>query len=436
MTVEDRLRGTSEALSGALREVRPLILPPGRPGRVRPPRAPRRWPGWVVPLTAAVAVIALALTLAAVRDSRGASPAPPAPVTNPAAATIPRYYVQLDAHTLASDYQRAAIVGDSRTGRVLATVKPPAHLTFVGVTGAADDRTFVFDAVSATQVSQANHVTPGTHSWYLLRIAPGTPHPTTLTRLPIAALSDSAQVDGVALSPEAGTLAILYQSGVLSGSPGPYTLRTFALSTGKALRTWTAPAGKGQVGMTSVADSDDEVGLTWTADGHTLAFVFPPYTWPDEERTLKVAGQGATKGGSKGASLLADSRSVLAIPGDRHNCVSLLMSANGRTMVCGTLGNATGGCRQQEPEFDLYSTATGKLTRVLFRYQGTCTSASADLVWTGAGGTAIGVIQADHSTKQRTTIDYTVGVLTAGKFTPLPVPMPAGYGFYTGTLAF
>ena len=57
-------------------------------------------------------------------------------------------------------------------------------------------------------------------------------------------------------------------------------------------------------------------------------------------------------------------------------------------------------------------------------------------MWTGVGGTAIGVIQADHSTKQRTTIDYMVGVLTPGKFMPLHVPWPVGRGFYQGTLAF
>ena len=57
-------------------------------------------------------------------------------------------------------------------------------------------------------------------------------------------------------------------------------------------------------------------------------------------------------------------------------------------------------------------------------------------MWAGVGGTAIGVIAADHSTRQRTTIDYQVGLLTPGKFTPLHVPVPAGYGFTTGGLAF
>ena len=71
MTVEDRLRATTDALSGTMRQVRPLTLPPEQPGRVSPPREPRRGRGWLIPLTAAAAVIAVAVTLVAVRDDRG-----------------------------------------------------------------------------------------------------------------------------------------------------------------------------------------------------------------------------------------------------------------------------------------------------------------------------------------------------------------------------
>ncbi len=192
------------------------------------------------------------------------------------------------------------------------------------------------------------------------------------------------------------------------------------------MRTWTAPAGK--VYVSGGDDMDNELDLTWTADGQTLAFMFPPFVWPDYERTLNVT--------RKGASLLADSRPVLAIPGNQRNCASLLPALDGRTMVCGTVGNATRGCRQQEPEYDQYSTATGKLTRVLYRYQGTCQSATAQVVWTGADGTAIGVIETLNPGKTQVAIDYKVGLLTPGKFTPLHVPVPAGYGFTTGELAF
>jgi hypothetical protein len=421
VTVEERLRATTEALSDAMREVRPLSLPSERPGRVSRPRSSRGWPGWLIPLTAAVAVIAVAVALAAVRDGRAASPGPPAPATNPVATAAPQYYVELGPYESAPGYQRDAIVGDTRTGKVLATVKPPADRTFVGVTGAADDRTFVIDAGPDTGSPGKGEAPQGTHTWYLLRLAPGTSHPATLTRLPIAALAESDGIDGLALSPDAGTLAVLYQPGVLAGSPKPYTLRTFSLSTGKALRTWTAPVVPGLTYGLPGLNPDNSVGLAWTADGHTLAFAFPPNDQPDYERTLNVTG--------KGANLLADSRPVLSIPDNQPNCVSLMLSSDGRTMVCGAVAG-----RPEGPEFDLYSTATGKLARVLYRCPGSCQGKVAELAWTGAGGTAIGVIEV--MPKGQMTIDYTVGLLTPGKFTPLPVRLPATQGFSAAGLAF
>ena len=202
------------------------------------------------------------------------------------------------------------------------------------MTGAADDRTFVIDATPATEPTQPNHVPQPAHTWYLLRIAPGTQHPAELTKLPIALPANSAGVVGLALSPDAGTLAVLSQPGQggpagdsAQGAGGPFTLRTFSLATGKPLRTWTAPEGK--ISTTVPGGSDNEAGLTWTADGQTLAFMFPPAAWPDYERTLNVTG--------KGTSLLTDSRPVLAIPnpGKQDNCLSLLLASDGRTMVCG-----------------------------------------------------------------------------------------------------
>jgi hypothetical protein len=425
MTVEDRLRATTQALSVAMREVRPLTLPepPERPYRARPPRGPRRWRGWLVPLTAGLAMIAVAVILVAVRVSHDASPTPPTVAPRPAAAAIPRYYVQLGAYKSVSGYQREAIVGDSSSGRVLATVRPPGQLTFAGVTGAADDRTFVLDATSDAVPVPAQ----GAHSWYLLRLSPGAAHPATLTRLPIGGPADSGQITGLALAPDAATLAILYQAGILGGTPGPYTLRTYSMRTGKALRSWTAPANDRNFSIGG-GDLDNEVSLTWTADGRTLAFVYPPNAWPDYERTLNAT--------AKSGRLLAASHPVLAIPGNQDNCGSLLLAADGRTMVCGTAGNATGGCRQQEPQFDLYSTATGKLTRVLYRFRVTCQAAYTELAWAGSDGTAIGAIVEIRASKHDPTPDYAVGLLRAGTFTPLHVPVPAGYGSSTGQLAF
>ena len=137
--------------------------------------------------------------------------------------------------------------------------------------------------------------------------------------------------------------------------------------------------------------SDNEAGLTWTANGQTLAFMFPPGGLAG----LRADAQ-RDRQGHQPARPTAGRSSRYPTPAKQDNCLSLLLASDGRTMVCGTETTGTHGCSQQEPQFSLYSAATGKLTRVLYRYQGTCFSGEADVVWAGAGGTAIGVIAAER----------------------------------------
>src|SRR6202035_513035 len=162
VTIEDRLRATTEAVTEAMRPVRPLDLTSSRAGDsapVRPPSLlPRRWPGWLIPITAAVAVIGVAATLVAVRDLPGSHTAPR--VTPAASATstststpppsavpvVPRYYVTLSAEGRIP--VRDAIVADARTGKRIAVVKPPSNATFAGMAAAPDNRTFVLDAMT------------------------------------------------------------------------------------------------------------------------------------------------------------------------------------------------------------------------------------------------------------------------------------------------
>src|ERR1700735_3421887 len=155
-------------------------MPPAR-ARPRPSRRPRRWPRRC-------------------RCPRGPAPAPtrparpvPAPPPAPPSAPVPsgaapRYYVAVqpgasdDQGLDNADQVNPVVVGDARTGRLLATLKPPTGSTFDGVTGAADDRTFVLDVRSVPSVMGSQHVS---HGWYLLRLTPGTADPVRLTRLPI-----------------------------------------------------------------------------------------------------------------------------------------------------------------------------------------------------------------------------------------------------------
>ena len=141
--VEDQIRAAIRAKAETLREVQPLRLPsepggqPG-PGSGTQPRRARRLRPWIVPVTAAAAVIALAISLVLVRDiPNGRVVSPPRPT--PASGGVPRYYAALIPQGKGITWNEV-IVNDTFTGARLATVKPPHGSTFTVVTAAADDR--------------------------------------------------------------------------------------------------------------------------------------------------------------------------------------------------------------------------------------------------------------------------------------------------------
>ena len=427
MTVEDRVRTATRARADLVTDIRPLELPADRPLRV--PFAPptRRWVGWLAPVAAAAVVIALAVTLVLTRHSAGPTPVPATSPVSPAIAaiekTVPEYYAEITGPD-------AVTVGDDRTGAVVATVRPPGNVTFVGVTAAADDRTFVLD----TQADGA-----GTHAWYLLRIDTGASNPTQLTPLPIATLPGADQIDGLALSPDASELAVFFQpygsfsvqgaNKVLGGGPhGPFTLRTYSLATGRALRTWTTPAGRAEaLSSSSSATIDNEADLTWTADGRTLGFLFTWFTTPSYERTLNVTGPGA--------DLIADSRPVLALTDTAPECDGwATLTSDGKTAICGINSYAPGGgCTAPKAEFALYPVSTGKPAGFLYRDQSLCATAETWVIWARSAASAIGVIAVQG---KGSTATVTVGVLTPGKFTPLNVQSNNYLGPEPGAIAF
>jgi hypothetical protein len=419
VTVEDRLRAATRARVELVREVRPLEVPDRMPRRwFRAPR-PRRLIGWLVPVTAAAVAVALAIVLVSVRQVRNDAGFPgPAKQSATSAATIPRYYVSVGPGVVGAS-PAAATVGDIRTSAVVASVSPPAHRMFVGVAGAADDRTFVLDTVPVSGYRQGSHV------WYLLRLAAGTGQPAPLKTLPAAGPPLNAEILGFALSPDGRTLAVLFQPGMLdfrgasdvghAGPAAPLTLRTYSLASGQALRTWTTPLPQGAGGF--ITPPGNIAALSWT-DDRTLAFRYPIGNWPDYVKMLNTAANGS--------DFIKASQSVLADPSGRHRCDSLRMATDGRTVVCGTL--AVGGCAKEEPEFDMWSTATGALTQVLYRYAGTCqVIANADVFWAGPDGTLIGQIAANTyiGTQEHTKI--TVVLISHGRSTPLHISVPA-YG--------
>jgi hypothetical protein len=319
------------------------------------------------------------------------------------------------------------VVGDARTGQVLATLTSPKGGTFDGVTGAADDRTFVVDVRSVPSPAGSQSVS---HAWYLLRIAPGTADPVRLTRLPITDRLKNAVIHGLALSPDGHTLALMYTPDMADGGAGgPTILRTYSMATGQPLRTWSGSQKDGSV----CVNCDNTVNLTWLANGHTLAFLYPEAVLPQAVRTLDV--------NSPGNSLDADSRAIFPITAaSLPQCLDGTLTSDGAAMLCGTEGipAAKYGCASYGAAFNVYNTATEKLQRDLYRFRGSCAYAESSIVWAGSGTVAIGLLQLfTAAAPQRRTVsngtskttdsapsyhdELIFGLVTPGRFTPLRV---------------
>lgn len=416
MTIHDRLRATTQEIDKIMYPVRPLALPPaGAPARPRGARAPRTLPSWVLPFAAAAAVVAVAVSLVAVRalpgsPGQGTSPsaAPPAA----ALARIPRYAVLLalpgiEDWTIATrpgptqtspaiptvaaeQIWTTAVLADTRTGKTLATVRPPSGYAFAGVAGTGNGRAFVLDATPRPVAG----VRLPAHTWFEL-----TPRG-ALRRLPVPVLSGF--VVGVAVSPDGATLAVAYRPGIPSGDM--VTLATYSLGTGRLLRTWTGP--KGPFFLTPVR-------LSWLADGRTLA-----YQGVADLRTVYLLD--TTRPGD---TLPGTSRAVLTAP---------LGNAIGGPLVAPDGHSVWSAASLKQLRVSTYSTATGKLLRVMY----SAPVLTASVLWAESATTAI-VAAFDRAGAPARGSE--IGVVTQGKFTPLRLPLtPQGVNIaYTfSTIAF
>ena len=268
-TTEDRARAAMRAIAGTVQQAPPLELRQARdlvPLRERR-RARDRGPGWghrrrslLAPVAAAITIVAVAVALAVIRNIPNdgvATPSAGSSATSGAnAGEAPEYYV-----ARVQSGTPYLVVGDTFTGRAIATVTAPAGVLLEAVYGAAaDDRTFV---VAGNRPHGADAGTV----WYLLRIAPGSSTPAGLTPLPVPVRQGFA---GAALSPDGTEVAV-----ALPGSPA--TVRVYAAATGALRRQWSttapgeltaekAPAG-GSRPFTAVV-------LRWSADGRQLAFAW------------------------------------------------------------------------------------------------------------------------------------------------------------------
>jgi hypothetical protein len=367
MTVEEQLRAAGRAVSDQVRDLPELDLRRAPAARRARARGLRRWPGagrWLIPMAAAAAVVAVAATLVAVKSpprtnpkfsmvpaaSRSAGPAATSAPVDPEA--LPRYFVALNGLETMPPYSPgqhsgpakplradSVIVGETLTGERLATISPPAGRTFVGVTGAADDRTFVLDSVQLAEGLPGLLQPTQPRTWYLLRIRPGATPVQTLTPLNFP-LPNGADVNGIALSPDGTKLAVFYQvPGTGAGFPynGLFTLGIYSVATGEVLRSWTGDdRHHGSYGYGGNGLPDPNANLTWTSDGQHLAFAYRNSADTNSSlylREVNVAGPGG--------DLFANSPVVATIGASTTTgrykiwCDSLGITGDGRSAVCG-----------------------------------------------------------------------------------------------------
>jgi hypothetical protein len=463
-TTQERAVTAMRAVGDTVTGAPPLRLPPlSRPtlaaaltrftrlGR----SAGHAWRLWLVPAAAAVAVVAIAVSLVLVRSAPKESAAPPstaapsAPAGTSGSASVPPYYVTLPAAfgwyayapaTPQANTHGAAglVVGETATGKRLATVAEPHDLTFNVVTGAADDRTFVVGATSY-QPGEKTVSLYWAETWYLLRISPGTAHVAQLTRLPVPTIP---YVTGVALSPDGTELAVASkQFNVLGGSKtvDPPQLSLWSVATGKALRHWgtesgwitaSVPAANSRPGP---LDTDGmATTLRWTPDGRELAFA-----WNGTEvRLIDLSSPASGQAGLVQASRLrAGIGSGYTPAGAIFTCDAAhgwSLSTGAKTFNCAgsftpARPAAGPGCGKAAPAHQAIvqqiALAGGASEMTTLAQSPACTTGGsrtlgASLGWSSTDGSAVIAMLGDGLLFGDATSKY--GVYTNNKFTALP----------------
>jgi hypothetical protein len=453
--VEDRVHAAMSAAGDlAAREIRtapPLRLPSGPAAGDRRRHAPRHWIRWAAPLTAAAAVVALALSLVLIKGIQNGSVVPPNPATptGSAAATgpdgVPRYYV-------AAAQYNDIVAGDSVTGKILAKLalpEPKAVTTFfMGITAADDDRTFVVLTLTYPTASLngrgAFQKATGTVRWYGVQLAPGTAHPARLTSLPIKPQTVHGTAAGaafaIALSESGKELAVTRPT-----ASGGLAVQIFSVATGQLLHDWTTNDPSLSVATSATQGLTGQPSLTWI-DGDRVLAVETASRAPksgelgfgatDVVRELNVSGPAS-------GDLLADSKVVWNVRTWEYPQTLLqactggitkigaarnhLISVDGTTFGCLAV---TGPGTDPNLSFVTYPLTTGatvaKRARVDYQVaqmakKGVSTQ---QVLWISPSGDAIVGAWTIYAkgTLEDAPNGLHIGVMSHGKFTPLRFP--------------
>jgi hypothetical protein len=434
---EETARAMRE-LAGTVTDAPPLRLTDRSGARLPRLSAPRRWTLWAVPLAAAAAVIALAVALVVVKDlPSGRAPHPTVP-TYPSTSGVPAYYVA--PQTVCSKEKcdpTSLVVGNTLTGARLATLSPPPGATFEAASAAADDRTFVTDTVGfPLSATAAQHVT-----WYLITIAPGSSTPVRRTRLLIPAGPTGAHVQSIALSASGRELAVAYHLG--SRSPGTTVLRTYSITTGRLLHSWSTDADVqfGALGYIQNAQTNNE--LSWVDGDRAITFTTTGFlsqanseseAQPTDVRVLDV--------NARGDDLLADSQVVWSIPDGPVKTATptpcgwkplLSLAANGKTVLCTSLTSTTMGTGKNARyrwRMTWLTFQTSDPTVIHTAYTATANEGpdqagiTGGVLWADPSGSTMIIVWSEGITDSGVTVEKTphFGILSHGRLSQLPLP--------------
>jgi hypothetical protein len=401
MSIEDRVRAATRARADLVRDIRPLALPrdvllsDDRPERARRRPGARQVRAWLVPLAAAAVVVALALTLVAVRQAAAPHQAPHPAAPTAVLAKIPRYYAVIGQY---GDF----VIVDDRTGKKVVDSGVPGSGTPDSVSASADDKTFIL--TSSTQVNQ------GTTRWTVQKIRLF-PHPgLTMNEATIAVQdTDNAVHLNAYLSPDGREVAVEFER-LTAATTVTTTIQTYhaTQSSPGPLRTWT----------TSLRGAAPIGDLSWHGNDQTLEFSVTESPVPGARPPTHNRERALTTTAPSG-DLMAASRVIFSGPSspDRTYCAALRITPDGQTAVCGTqavdVSSPGAGCAAPGLGLIAYSVRSGQRERVLGSYPPPCDPQTAIPLWTDAtASTVVGLFD-------RTRLSVAAG----GKLYSLPLPV-------------
>jgi hypothetical protein len=388
-----------------------------------------------VAAAAAVTAIALAAALLAT-PSRGHGRASP----QDALRSVPRYYMALVPVNLKSYEETGfsdkayAVIRDRITGRTVATVRPPRpYITFIGITGAADDRAFVITAQSTIAGSLTSR-----DKFFYARFNPAD-DAVTLTPLALPGLPVSNSFATAALSPDGTKLAVASQNGSVQ-------ITVYSLPSGAA-KTWSANVSAPLPFASDVVDllSWSSTGILAFGWGGSSGYVFQNGHRKRDKNLKSPGGEYLLNTNMAGGSLLADSRDALCLAQSAPSSAYAGSAYDGYLTPDGTkiitpvaqpipVGETPPSCNEApQPSvaqptpvgpgvpaaaaLEEFSATTGQAVSVIDTSRSHGAGADSEIFWSNPSGSVL-IVRGKLRPGPKS--PWVFGVLSGGEFIPIP----------------